>query len=394
VRVLYIQPGRGIGGAKVSLQQFLHARSEAQVSQLALSAPADPPFVEMIGGAVERIHVLSLPSWLRAKNQSLYHRLVSTAAQFKHGWYIRPALQLAKIVRREGIDLIHTNSSVSPVGALAALVTKRPHVWHVRESIGRDEQFPLALGDWMSALLFRRLSGALICNSQYTAGFFRQRGIEPHVIYTGIDLQAFAGAEDRGRQLRLRLGFRPDRPLIGMVGSIRSSVKEHSVFLHAAALLRENRPGCQWIIFGGSLQLSDSPYARSVNETVAQLGLDQGILCPLFIEDIPAMMQCIDILVHPARREGLGRVVMEAMAAGKPVVGVQAGGVKELICDGETGLLFPPGDPGAIAEAVETLLSDPVLNARIGERAASYAREHFNQDRNAKAVGEIYDKLL
>lgn len=394
MRILYLQPGRGIGGAKVSLSYLLQTTPDAQSSQLVLSPPAEDIFTEMLGQQVEKIHTLYLPTWNKSLGRSAGWHLLSFLVRLARGWYVWPAIQLAKILISERIDLVHTNSSICPVGAQAAWLTRRPHVWHVRERIGSDGLFLLKTGDRLSALLFKHLSNVIICNSEYTAEFFRRYGVKPKVIRNGIQLDAFANSKERGIALRRELGLRNDLPLIGMVGSVRSKIKKHDVFLQAMAAVRNQVPDIQFVIFGGTSNPDASSYTREMHDTADRLKIADNVVWADFIEDVPAIMHSMDIMVHPTSKEGSGRVVMEAMAAGKTVVAVRSGGVQELVQDGQTGYLVSPGDWISLAEATQRLLEQPGLRREMGECAKVYAKVHFSHENTAVTIQNLYQSLL
>ena len=394
MRVLYVQPGHGIGGAKISLARLLCTLPDTQTSLIALSSPADRHYKQMLDGLVEKVHELWLPGWIKGPKQNLHQRMRHTLSLVRRGWYIAPSMHLARLIRQEHIDLVHTNSVVTPVGAIAARLAGRPHIWHVREPVGCERQFPLAPGDWFSARLFKYLSREIICNSRYTAAFFRRHGIQPRVIYNGLDIKQFENGNLRGCQLRCSLGLQQETIVIAMVGSLRAAWKEHDVFLRVASALKDRHPGCQFVLFGGSSDMNVTPYTRSLQEMASALGLADRLAWVGFIDDVPAMMHSFDIMVHPTSNEGSGRVVMEAMAAGKPVVGVRAGGVQELIQDGLTGFLVPPGNVKALSSAIDQLIIAPSLRSHVGAQAQTYARNHFSDDRTTAAIQNLYAEVM
>jgi glycosyltransferase involved in cell wall biosynthesis len=238
------------------------------------------------------------------------------------------------------------------------------------------------------------LSSAIICNSNNTTAFFKRHNIDTRIIYNGIDLQEFENAQERGRDLRTRLGLEGERMMVGMVGSVKSNWKKHALFLQTVALLREQFPECQFVVYGGSADLDATPYTQQLMETAQALRITDRVTWVGFTEDIPAIMHSLDILVHPTAQEGSGRVVMEAMAAGKPVVGVRSGGVQELIQDQITGFLVQPDDARALAEATGTLLIDAKLRERMGQNGKSTVREHFSVEKTAALVQDLYREVL
>lgn len=362
--------------------------------QLALTPPVDDIFTAMIGDELEKIHTLYLPAWYKNKTNGIFRKVIALAANIQRGWYFLPVLRLVFIILKNQIDLIHTNSSVTPVGAFAAKLTNRPHVWHFREPIGAETDFPLAFGDRLSAWIIRGFSQEIICNSEYTAQFFKRYGIQPVVVLNGINVREFDVSKDRGDLLREKLQIGRSTIVIGMIGSLRAELKEHGLFLTAMRLVLEQNPSIHCIVYGGASNLEINDYTRNLKQMVFSLGLKDNIVWADYIEDIPAIMGSLDILVHPVSREGSGRVVMEAMAAGKPVIAVKAGGVQELIQHGKIGYLVEPKNPQALATAVLNLIADPYSLQKIGQQAQSYAREHFSHERTSSEILEIYQRLV
>lgn len=393
MRILYVQPGLGIGGSKISLLHMLQSAPKGQISQVALTLPPRPEYEQMLSGYVEKIHYLDLPTWNKYRRHGLVEWFKASFSHLKRLLSLVPAVRkLVSIIKEEQIDLIHTNNSLCPAGAFSAYIAHIPHVWHVREPIGSTGQYPLIPGDWLSLHLFQWLSDVIICNSQYTANVFRQNGYSVEIIQNGLDLQIFQGAEARGFQLRRQLFGDTDYPLVAMVGNLTTQWKEHATFLEIAGKLSSFFPQCQFVVYGGNSNLYLTPYTRELRQIVKRLNIENRVVWADFIGDIPAIMHSMDILIHSASKEGSGRVVMEAMAAGKPVIGVRSGGVQELIQDGDTGFLVSPNDVNAFTEKVAFLLENPQARGKIGEQAANYAQKNFSNERMMKSIVEIYNE--
>ncbi len=394
INILYVQSGRGIGGAKISLLHIIRSLGREKINvHLALSAPADDIFSEMIGLKVASIQTLYLPVWYKNSSSRFSDHLMTLLARLRRGWYIIPVLQLIYIILKNKIDLVHSNSSASPVGAFAAWLTRRPHVWYIREPIGFGTEFPLVFGDRVSARLMQKLSSQIICISAYTAEIFVKHGIQLVMILNGINVNEFEFSSEREDVLRKKLGVNANT-VIGMIGSLRANWKEHSLFLKAMALVLEKRPDIGIVVFGGTSDLDITDYTRSLAQLARSLSLTNHIIWADHVDDIPAIVNSFDILVHPVSKEGSGRAIMEAMAAGKPVIAIKSGGVQELIQHEQTGLLVKPGDPPALAEAILRLMNDPEMRQRIGQQAKLYAHNHFSHERTASQVFQIYQEVL
>ena len=390
MKILYVQPGGGIGGSMQSLYQILKALPGEYESQVVLDRASDPGYHTRVRPLVSACHLLPLPTWQRYHRRTIVeHARAPLADAWRLLGCILAALKIARLIRQERIDLVHTNNSMTPSGALAAWLTRVPHIWHVREAIGLNRQYPLLMGQ-VSLRLMNLLSCVVICNSHYTAEVFRNEGNRVRVIVNGLDLEDFTAGVVEARDLRETCRVAPGEIVVGMAGNLTTIMKRHDLFLDIAALVTRSAPQTKFIIFGGSTDLDQTEYTRSLRRKVSELGLEERITWVDFEDDIPAIMRAIDILIHPALTEGSGRVVMEAMASGKPVVAFCSGGVKELIDDGNTGFLVDPAQPAKAAEIILHLLRDPEARAIIGEAAREHANQNFSTTTMMQHLVEVY----
>lgn len=201
-------------------------------------------------------------------------------------------------------------------------------------------------------------------------------------VHSGIDMGRFEGLR-RSAQLRSGLGAGSDDFLIGTVAAL-SPTKGLFTFLDTMGVLVQRHPGrVRAVIVGkGEMQAELEAYSK-------ERGLAGTVLFAGFRNDIPEVLASLDLFLTTPVREGLGTSVLDAMAAGIPVVATAAGGIPEMVLDGETGLLAPVGDTFSLAERVEQLISDPGLR----ERLAAYARKHlvgFTAQRMAEGMMEVY----
>jgi len=395
MNVLYVQPGPGIGGSKVSLYHMLKCAPPSQKSYLALSAPALEEFETMVKDYVEGIFYLELPTWQKYKRRNIQEKIREPIGDTIRLINLIPATKnLVTILRQNNIDLVHTNNSICAAGAIAAKLTKLPHIWHIRESFGAHRQFKPILGDVITYWLIKNLSKVIICNSKYTAEPFSEHRVQPVIIQNGLDVGIYAETKQNDSVLRTKLNINENEIVIGMVGNLTTELKRHVDFLQIASAIKDKHQNVRYVVFGGSNNLDQTVYTQRLAIQAKEMGISDRIIWAEFCNDTTAVMNCLDILVHPALTEGSGRVVMEAMAAGKPVVGLRSGGVQELIQDELTGFLVQPGNIQAMAERVDQLVSNPALRERIGINARKYAQEHFSDQESMNAIVRIYQKLV
>ncbi|MFK3781096.1 glycosyltransferase family 4 protein [Agrobacterium sp. NPDC089420] len=294
------------------------------------------------------------------------------------------AWQLSR--RAKDYDVICANSQKALfVCALAAKLSGRPLVW-ILHDIVTDPAFSAV--NRRASLAFARLFAKLVAvNSGETGRAFIEAGGEAEkvrIVYNGFD-PARGELHDPGKAARLRaeLGLGP-APLIGLFGRL-SEWKGQHVFLEAVAAME----GVQAIIVGGAL-FGQEEYEASIRRQASRLGLDDRVRFLGFRSDVPELMAATDVVAHTSIvAEPFGRVVVEAMMCGRPVVATSGGGVTEIIRDGETGLLVPPGNAAALAAALGCILSHPALAQRLAQAGREDVSRRFSLEETCRAVSVL-----
>jgi glycosyltransferase involved in cell wall biosynthesis len=209
------------------------------------------------------------------------------------------------------------------------------------------------------------------------------------VVPNGIDISRFQPREPTS-------GHRG--PLVvAMVGNLTSRSKKHALLIDAAASVDPQLP-IEWRIYGhdpsaGGTRRGD-PYVDELHRRIADHALQKRFAWPGFCSDQAQIMSQIDVLVHPADNESFGRIAVEAMAAGLPVVGMRGGGIGEIVVDGETGLLAPADDAGALAAAIERLARDPALRSTMGRAGRLRAESLYSLPAHTAAMLRVYEQAM
>jgi glycosyltransferase involved in cell wall biosynthesis len=408
-RILYVDSDPSIGGGLISLRCLLKAldrtRYEPIVVHYASHGPStgiDPLVSEVIelcvhGGRKRRgeraflrlrqtLVVRSLQSQVWGRRWYRYSaRCVNTLLKI-----LPLAIEIQSIVRSRGAALVHVNNSVEfdRAGILAAWLARRPCVCHVR-----NFEPPLPQSRW-----FRRHVEGFIFNSEAVAKGPLGSLVEPKrrwVIHNSVDIANYDLAADRSTARRT-LGLPVGKPMVGTVGRLERW-KGQDIFLRALAQAKRVIPDIQGLVVGApEPTIPDSMvFAEELGVLAKSLGLSDCVHFAGYRGDIPRVMAALDVVVHcSVEPEPFGRVVIEGMAAGRPVVAVAAGGVLEVVTDGVTGVLVPPGDPETMAAALVGLLKDPVRAARLAMAGRADAVLRFSLEEHARQVEQVYEEVL
>lgn len=192
----------------------------------------------------------------------------------------------------------------------------------------------------------------------------------------------------RDPETHARLGGRADRPLIGMIAGLRI-MKGHEIVVEAAARLAARGIRPRFVFIGRG------PMERSVRDAIERAGLGSQFTFAGFVDDLPAALAALDVVLYtPLDSDGMSRVIFEYLAAGRPLIAARVGVVPEVLTDGQHAALVPGGDAPALAEALERLVGDPGLAARLGEEGRRLVESRYSGARVAAALEERYASIL
>jgi L-malate glycosyltransferase len=211
------------------------------------------------------------------------------------------------------------------------------------------------------------------------------------VIRNGVDLARFDNLPARSN-VRRELGLADDTPLVGVVSRL-TRLKGLEDFLEAAAIVRSRVPAAHFLVVGETNPM-DRDYLRELQAHAARCGVAEHVTFTGIRSDVPAVLASFTVSVMPSLNEALSNVVLESMAAGAPTVATRVGGTPEAVVDGITGILVPPADSAALADAIVHLLSNPQLAAHLGCAARARIADHFSVRRMVRATEDLYTDLL
>jgi glycosyltransferase involved in cell wall biosynthesis len=351
--------GEIVGGGEISLLTLLERLDRSQWSPLA-AVPSEGEVSSRCRALGLAVHLVPLPS-LRRPGPDVF----------------RSVMAMRRLIHESGARLLHANGSRAMFYAgLAGRLAGRPAIWHVRVA-DRDAFLDRFLG---------RLARAVIVNSEAVRRRLDwMRPEKVRCIHNGVDLDRFA-PRPAPPALRSSLGLPAEAPVVASVGRF-VRYKGYHYLLEAARLAREIAPDIHWVLVGDG-ELRDELEAQCQTG-----GMESRVRFTGWREDIPDILALCNLFVLPSVGEHFGRVLIEAMAMGKPIVATDAGGVPEIVVHGETGLLVPPADPRAFLEAVLTLLQDPKRRAVFGQAARQRAERRFSLTGHVRAVEALYQDL-
>lgn len=300
--------------------------------------------------------------------------------------------RLSNFIKKNKINLVHVNSLDIRAG-IASCIAKCPCVGHLRVI------FPYTWRD----RLFVRLSSCVIAVSEAVieafSRFYPECKDKFILVHNAVDLPKGLKRAD----LKKEFGLDREAVLIGSAGRI-DFWKGYEYFIDSALIIKKQFQNSVFFIFGGFPGGSNDTgdYSLSLKEEVNKVGLRDCFIFAGFRSDILSVIADLDVMVVPslevgkkktARAEGFGRVVIESMAVGVPVVATETGGLKEIIKSGEDGLLVPSADSAGIARAVIKLLTDAEFKSSIIARGKQKINESFSVEKYISTLSVIYLKF-
>src|SRR5262245_7370189 len=270
------------------------------------------------------------------------------------------------------VELIHAHGSRGALYAgLAACGLGIPLVWHARIA----ERDP-----WLDPVLLRLSTRVIAISDAVAARFARSpRAARVRVVANGVDTERWTPS-----------GLASSGPARVLLPGRLMPAKGQETLLRAAPAILARHPSTRFVLLGADAAGEGVRLRELARRLVVATALE---LAP-WTGDPRPIFEAADVVTLPSRSEGFGRVLIEAACLEKPVVASRVGGIPEVVVDGETGLLVPPDDPAALAEALSRLLGDPGLRAKLGAAARLRATERFSAARHVAGVEAVYAEAL
>jgi len=282
-------------------------------------------------------------------------------------------------------DLVLTNSITMPAGALAAWILRKPHVWFIHEFGQPDHGITFDLGIQRATRIMSRLSRVIIANSKaveaYYSNYIQREKLR--TIYQGVAMpRQTAYTED--------CILREDKPLrLVIVGTIKPE-KGQIDAVKAAAELKKRGISVVLTLVGSG----EPAYLKDLRTTISNLHIEDRTQFTGFVDNPDSIVQASDVLLMCSRSEAFGRVTVEAMKIGKPVIGASSGATPELVKEGFNGVLYAPEDPVDLAEKIMFMAINRESARRMGHNGQQWAIERFSVERYTNDVLKVLRQVL
>ncbi|WP_341312398.1 glycosyltransferase [Paraburkholderia sp. IMGN_8] len=378
--VLFVDQSGQLGGAEFALLQL--AGSCTSRSQVVLLS--DGPFrarLEALGARVDVLNDARVSGVVRQGSCLNCLRAVPGI--------LRQVRAIAS--RARDFDVLFLNTQKALVlGALGKPLHRKPVIWYQHDILTREHFGRVQLGvvKWLVRFAVDQVVANSKASAQSLAALTGVAVDTVPVIYNGIDAGAFSRvAGTNMAALRRRLGLPEHAWVAGLFGRLAPWKGQH-IALDALARL----PGVHLVLVGAPL-FGEDAYAQRLHQQAEQLGIADRVHFAGFQDDVPAWMKAMDVILHTSTEpEPFGRVIVEGMAAARPVIAAAAGGVTEIVRHRHNGWLVKPGDVAALADAIEALRAEPALAQRLAAQALADAQNEFSVDqylqRMTQAIGQ------
>jgi glycosyltransferase involved in cell wall biosynthesis len=383
--ILFVSNSLGVSGAELIMLDLMRAMDRGRFIPYLLCDERNKQLME-------RARDLNIEFRTTSKYADGAKAGISGIALKKILAYVRGILgmhfELTKVIRTIRCDLIYANAYPCCLYCLLpAQIMKKPLIWHVF-NIREISKY-----NWFNYKIAGSICNKIITVSNACADNLLKANIPRRKMVTIYNVREFKMPSNSAKMsvVRKELGIGKQTKLIGLFGQPIPE-KGHEYFIQAAFDVIKIFPESKFIIVG---YLYDSDYQKYLNKLVDDLNLQNHIVFAGWRDDIPEVMSSIDIMAHTrVTPEPAALVLIEAMAMGKPVVASNTGGTQELILDNVTGILVPPKDSQAMANAIIDLLRNPEKARQMGFNGKKRVEENFTLDKHARSIENLFEEVI
>ncbi|MBI4618813.1 MAG: glycosyltransferase family 4 protein [Desulfobacterales bacterium] len=302
----------------------------------------------------------------------------------RHSFDLSASFRIFRLIKEKGIEIVNTHSSVdSWVASFSAKLARSPILIRTRHLSVPISTNPLNF-------IYRLPDAIITTGESIKERMVKINKLDNSKIFsipTGVKLEEF-DPNINGQYLKKELGIDGITPIVTMVAVLRSW-KRHEIFLDAARLVLKDFPKAKFLIVG------EGPRRKNVEAKIEELGINDFTIMTGHREDIPEILSISDISVLTSESsEGVPQALIQAMAMARPVVATNAGGIPEIVSDGQTGMLIEPNDADKLAKSILRLLKDREFAQRIGNNARKLVEYRFSCDAMIDRITNLYKTIL
>lgn len=385
-KALFVHSSNELYGADIILYSLLSRRDVAKWDPHVI-VPCDVPYEGRLT-AKFREEGISYEEMALAVLRRKYFRPLGFPV-YARNFAVSTARVLRKI-RKERFEIVHSNTTAVLPGAVAAKLARVPHVWHSHEMVVSPK-----IVRKTTARLAPALSDVVITVSGAVRDHILRdnpKASNLRVLHNGIDIDRIAAASGRGK-VREEFGFSDSDVVAGTLARI-SKGKGQAYLVDAAFLLKESCPNLKFLLVGDPF-VGQGHLRDELEALISERGMKGRIVLSPFRTDVPDILAACDICVLPSTLpDSFPTVVLESMAASRPMVATNWGGAKEMVVDGETGFLVPVDDASVLADRLKILYDSEVTRKDMGKAAYRRASELFTLDRMAREFWDLMENVL
>lgn len=381
MKICFISPYTSRGGAELSLMELIDALSPLGINCTCI-VRGYGEIVDLLADRGVETMVVPFKRWVHIPRSS-FQRVLKMMPHRQ----VAGAIRLASAIKRTGCDVVYTNSVTAGAGAMAAKLAGKPHIWHLREFGQEDFQLSYDWGLKFSRRLINRLSSACIANSMAVADAYRDdlAGTPLSVVYNAVEVPTL-NDDDIASSAWWR---NPDALHCILLGKYMPGKGQEDA-VRAMKKLREINVPAELLLAGETV---DKQYQQYIEQLIKRHDLTDRVRMLGHTRKPAPMMNSADVVLMCSRREAFGRVTVEGMKLGKPVIGTRSGGTPEIIDEGVTGYLYDAGDHEGLAAKIARL-ENKALRSEMGSVARARARARFSREKYGADVATVIQSVL
>ena len=379
-KILFISHSSELYGAEKVLLQTIEGLNKKDFQPI-LVLPRTGPFHRKAKKLGVETVLVPFKWWLTEKNRVWKQ-------PFSWLWSLTCIVRIARLIQREDIDLVFSNSAVNFCGALAARWRGVPHIWSIHEILGgKNASLRFLFGNRALVSLISVLSTKIIVNSETTGQSFKEKGAV-HTVFNGF----LWSPQDRGlgELYRQKFGFTSHDYILGIVGKIYPEKGQKNV-VESIDLIAKTHHDVRLLVVG---EVRDKRYFNQIQRYILERKLEKRVIFKDYIPEIFDVLALLDLLVIASCVESFGRVAVEAMSVKTAVLAVRKGAMAEVIIPGENGFLVDSSDPEVMAEAILSIRDNPEQVRKVVEKGYHLVREKYSVENQILKTEEIVWECL